>query len=261
MSNTVPPCTPTAPTIDGTSNTPTPVDAVPSFQVVDGTGSGCVLVYSDACAGPDYLQQALAAKGLSYQWFSQDPYGFELALQSECYQTVLIDHSCFTDLSYVWDDVVTAYQHGNRIGVATFDWDGSHDQSGFVSTLLALGGASAAYDVQNQGTIYVWNPAPLFAGMNTTLLSPLAGTYLDEGDGWSYTTAASGWTNAPSEPNANSTLGGNLVLLGFLPDELSSSDGVRLWSNIIDYLMAGVIPVRPTTWGAIKALYRVPSAR
>lgn len=40
------------------------------------------------------------------------------------------------------------------------------------------------------------------------------------------------------------------------PDELSPSDGARAWTNAIRYLMGAPTPVKRTTWGTIKALYR-----
>jgi len=55
----------------------------------------------------------------------------------------------------------------------------------------------------------------------------------------------------------SAVIGQKLVLLGFLQDQLSLSQGTTLWRNVIDYLTTGgPVPVKRTTWSAIKALYR-----
>ena len=57
--------------------------------------------------------------------------------------------------------------------------------------------------------------------------------------------------------NATAVLAPRLVLLGFLPDQLSPGDGAKLWCNAIEYLLtAPPTAALPTTWGAIKALFR-----
>lgn len=258
---TVPACTPrkTGPESQldpGGSNAPVYTPPAAIEDDIEGTGNGCILVYTDDCSGSNPLIAALTEKGLAYTNYFQSPYAFESIVAANAFKVILIDHACYNDFSYVWDDLVAAYQGGACVGIGSYDWDGSDDVSGAVSTFLSLGGAANSQDIQTQGTVTVWNPSPLFAGLPSAL-SPSQNYYLDEGDSWTYATAEAGWTSTPQQGEGAIVVGPKLVLLGFLPDQLSPDDGKRLWRNVIDFLTTGgPIPVLPTSWGRVKQLYR-----
>lgn len=239
------------------TNAAVPSTVTPYNTVVGGVRTDNILVYSDDYQAHDYLLAALNAEGLAYTLFYGDPTGFRTAVQSGAYNAIFVSHENYFEVSYAWGDLINAYNAGAKLAVFTFDWDGSHDYSGRVRDLLALGEHTQSRDIATQGSVYVWNQNPIFTGLSATLTSPYSGAYNDEGDSWNYLTAESGWFAAPTPGGANLNLGECLVLGGFTADELSSADGVTLWRNVIDYVLGcGSSATEASTWGALRSIYR-----
>jgi hypothetical protein len=251
------PAFPGAEPVAGESNAPTFTPPAEITEEISGEDIDCeILVYTDDCSGNNPLLAALAERGLGYVHLFQNPSVFEMAVATEYWSFILIDHCCYMDLSLAWDDLRAAYLAGSSIAVASYDWDGSHDESGGVSSFLALGGTSHAHDVPTQGEVHLWNPSSLFAGLPSPL--PVGQNfYVDEGDAWTSMSAEAGWTPAPRSGEGAAKVASNLVLMGFLPCQLSPGHGRTVWRNVIGHLLTGgPVPVTHTTWSAIKALYR-----
>ena len=227
-------------------------------EQLPGIHAASIIVYTDDCVmGNDYVVTALTDMGLAYTLYSSDYAGFEAALAGGTWDIVLVNHDCYYELSYAWDDVVNAYMGGSKIAVATFDWDGSNDYSGYVDDLLALGEHTWAQDIIDQPPVYVWNADPVFTGLPTMLTSPFSGSYIDEGDVWSWTTAEAGITPDPEVRMADCNIRGcDLIFFGFVVDELGAADGVAIWKNVLTYFLTGPSAVDHVTWGAVKTLVR-----
>jgi len=188
-----------------------------------------VLYYADSIIGTNYVTPALTAGShtvtTAVSWAD-----FNTKLAGGGYQLVI----ALNQNSGIGADLPTMQNYiagGGRVILA--DWT----QTATFAT--ALGGGYTG--TTNQNSLNFLVPA-LSAGITKpqVLSNPGWGTY-SMGE-----TVGGSSTSVCSFPNSNSCAvsgnGGRTLLLGFLSDTPSATDGVRLWTNLINFVLTGAGP-------------------
>ena len=211
-----------------------------------------VLVYSDDYAvapGSRYVIIALDSLGISYTYFSNDPWGFGSALTSQSWDLVVVDHCNYYALGNYWNELDDYVRNGGRLVLSTFDIDGS---SSVPTALWDTLGVRWMSDMYSPEPVYRWIPShPIFNFPNTVGdLTSSSYEYSDNGDHVSPTTgtAVGGFTSSPGTDNAAIVVGNAYptVLFSFILDEFRHDengdgklDAVELWENAIVQLAKG----------------------
>ena len=235
------------------SNSVVTVETTPVFEQVPGIDTQSIVVYTDDCYGYDLVLTALNQLGLGYDLYWFDYAGFETAVASGAYDVIIVNNACYYECSYAWDDIYNEFMAGKAGVIATFDWDGSNDYSGYVDELLALNDHTWAGDLQNATPVYAWNMDPVFTGTDG-VLSVFTDGYIDNGDVWNWTTAEGGIQPVPTPGMANVNLACPRIYIGFAPDEYEQADVVQMWKNCILWVISGPTATEHTTWGSVKSL-------
>jgi hypothetical protein len=246
-----------APAAFAATNSVAPVDVEPRVEVHGGVADMSIVVYTDDCYGYDYVLAALDQLGYGYTLYYFDYYGFEAAVASGMYDLIITNHECYFELSYAWDDIYFELLNGKHAILHSFDWDGSHDYSGFAWDVLDLAFHAWYMDLQTATTVYAWAMDPFFTGTDGVLNPVLAGYYIDEGDYLSGT-GYGGFTPDPS-PDAvacNPPVEWCLIIIAFCMDEYDRAEIVQIWKNVITLIYMGASGADQTTWGGVKAMYR-----
>ena len=229
-------------------------DPEPYSGQVPGLRTQSIVVYTDDCYGYDLVLSALNQLGLGYDLYWFDYAGFETAVASGAYDVIIVNNACYFECSYAWDDIYNEFMAGKAGVIATFDWDGSDDYSGYVDDLLALNDHVWATGLDNATTQYAWNMNPVFAGTDG-ILSVYTDGYIDNGDTWSWTTAEGGITSTPEPRTATVNLACPRIYIGFAPDEMEQAETIQMWKNCILWVTSGPTATEQATWGGVKALY------
>jgi hypothetical protein len=232
-------------------------DVEPRVEVHGGAADMSIVVYTDDCYGYDYVLPALDQLGYAYTLYYFDYYGFEAAVASGMYDLIITNHECYFELSYSWDDIYYQLLAGKCAILNSFDWDGSHDYSGFAGAVLGLAGHDWYADVQTATTVYVWNVDPIYTGVGD-LYPVLAGYYIDEGD-YLMGYGESGWNPSPDDYSVNCNIHCGdyaLVIIAWCMDEYSREQVIQVWKNAINWIYWGASATDATSWGGVKAMYK-----
>jgi thermitase len=207
-----------------------------------------VLVYADDYAiapSSRYVIVALDNLGIDYTYYSDDPGGFAVALVSQPWDLVVVDHCNYYAMGYYWTELEEYVRNGGLLVLSTFDIDGSHSEP---TTLWDTLGVRWVSDMWYPEPVYRWMPShSIFTFPNTVGdLTSYMEAYSDDGDHVASTTgtAVAGFTTAPSEGYASVVVGNvyRTVLFSFTLDEFrydqdgdGKLDAVELWENAIVY--------------------------
>jgi hypothetical protein len=230
----------------------------PYVEVHGGVADMTIVVYTDDCYGYDYVLDALNQLGYGYTLYYMDYSGFEAAVASGMYDLIIVNHECYFELSYAWDDIYYQLLAGKCAILNSFDWDASNDYSGFCWSVLGLAGHEWYMDVQYAYSVYVWNFTPIYDGTDGVLDPVIPDYYIDEGD-YLAGTGESGWTTSPDyySVNCNIYCGDYaLVIISWCMDEYDFIEVVQVWKNAINWIYWGASATDATSWGGVKAMYK-----
>src|SRR5262245_55191600 len=150
-----------------------------------GGGTPQILVYTDdGLRSPPFrhITLALQALGLPFTVFNDDPTGFGVALTSQSWDLVVVDHNGYYAVGTLWEALRAHLESGGKLLVTTFDVDGSHSSP----TLLwdDIGAAPAGDLILTIPPVFRWNPAhPLFSYPESVPdFTAIQYAYLDNGD-------------------------------------------------------------------------------
>jgi len=211
-----------------------------------------VLVYTDDYYVTPSLRYAIVALdnlGINYTHYADDPWGFGVALTSQAWDLVVVDHCNYYTLGSYWTEIEEYVHNGGLLVLSTFDIDGSNSEP---TTLWNTLGVQWFSDMWSPEPVYRWDPShSIFTFPNTVgdLTSYIEG-YADDGDHVATTTGTSiaGFTMSPTEGYAAIVVGNTYptVLFNYILDEFrydqdddGKLDAIELWENAIVYLGRG----------------------
>lgn len=208
-----------------------------------------VLVYTDDYAvapSSRYVITALNNLGINYTHYYDDPWGFGLALISQTWDLVIVDHCNYYALGSCWTEIDEYVRSGGRLLISTFDIDGSNSEP---TTLWETLGVRWVSDMWSPEPVYLWVPSHAifnFPNAIGNFISYIEG-YLDDGDHVAAITGTpiAGFTPSMMHGHAAIVVGNNYptVLFSFIADEFrydqdydGKLDVIELWENAIVYL-------------------------
>lgn len=211
-----------------------------------------VLVYTDDYYFTPSLRYTIVALdnlGINYTHYADDPWGFGVALTSQPWDLVIVDHCNYYALGSYWTEIEEYVRNGGFLVLSTFDIDGSNSEPTTLWNTLWVQWVS---DMWSPESVYRWDPShSIFTFPNTVgdLTSYIEG-YADDGDHVIATTGTSiaGFTMSPTEGYAAIVVGNTYptVLFTYILDEFrydqdddGKLDAIELWENAIFYLAKG----------------------
>jgi hypothetical protein len=233
----------------------------PSAEQVAGDSRETIVVYVDEVFGPYYyVKDALDNLGLAYTIYYSDYNGFEANVASGVNDIILVSHHNYYQLSYAWDDILNELMAGKKAGLCSFDWDGSHDYSGYADDILAYAGHTHSVDWSMTQPIHAWPPEsdPFWCDL-PDVLQDLDIGYIDDGDelvGDASNSFAGTTTTFDPYHVVMNYQATQLVIGGWCPGQYIGTDCVTWWTNVIQWLLGEPTATEATSWGAVKILYQ-----
>jgi subtilisin family serine protease len=215
-----------------------------------GEGGPDILLCSDSCAlyPPNTCGEvALQNLGVPYDFYFQDWYGCQAAINSGAYSTVLIDNACIFPDSGLYDALNNHLLSGGRAIINSFEMDGYAS-----NPLWATAGVVYAADVSLSPPppVYRWQAGHPAVGDWPSDPLQFDDLYFDDGDKFDALPSAmtlAGYTPAPDTGQGAFALrkDNRAIVSGFCIDNLAwrddDSDGTpdcaEVWQSAINWLL------------------------